>query len=580
MLGISINEMYARLRGQKDPIAESINEQAELPGNNADQQTEPTAYAYGNDVGYGSSMYTNTPLIGFGIFNGEKTPGALGIPINLRSDPAAIRYRAYEAYTTSDVINIITGKLFKWVIGNGLQMQAEPYEKILKLEKVNTDNIEDFKANVEEYFAMYCNSNRADFSGMNNLHVNAAKTFKSGILGGDCLIVLRVDDKYNVTSQVIAGEHLFTPLIDQALQQEITSRGTVILGGVEMDDKGKHIAFYVRKRQVDAKADLSNLEYERIDAYGKDTGLLMAWMYYGKKDRVDSPRGISTLAPILEKNKKLDRFTEATVKAAEERAKTVYTVVHGKTSTGENPFIDGPRAKNGIGTNTPNYYLEGQVAANQIAISTEGDVFNLPPDSELKTVSSQGEINYEPFWKAIFIQLCASVDMPPEVALQQYNSNYSASRAAINGWGYIVDIYRKGLAEKFYQPFYELWLYTHILKHKVDADGYLEAKRVGNMEVIEAYSAAKFTGVNMPHIDPLKEINAIRAALGEDYANVPLISLEQAAALNGNGDWESNAKKLAEEKKLLDELDIMPEPEVEPDGDETAPPVKKNPSKK
>ncbi len=561
---LTLNERFAKLLGRSEPAAEAIIEEIQETTSTENTEQDPQAFGYGGDMGYGPSVYTNTPLVGFGIFNGEKTPGALGIPINLRSDPAAIRYRAYEAYTTSDVINILIGRLITSVIGNGLQMQAEPYEKILKLEKVDIAGLPELKSNVEEYFSMYCNSNRCDFAGMNNLHVNAEKVFKSGILGGDCLIILRVDEKYNPTTQVIAGEHLFTPLIDQQLMQQVTSRGTMIFGGIEIDDKGKQIAFYVRKRSIDAKATMDNLEYERIEAYDKTTGMQMAWMYYGKKDRIDSPRGISTLAPILEKNKKLDRFTEATVKSAEEHAKTVYTVVHGKTSTGENPFLTGPRANAGIADKSPNFWVEGQVAANKIAISTEGDVFNLPPDSELKTVSSQAEINYEPFWKAIFVQLAASIGMPPEVALQQYNSNYSASRAAINGWGYIVDVYRKGLAEKFYQPFYDLWLYCHILKNKVDAPGYLEAKNSGNTEIIEAYSAAKFTGVNMPHIDPLKEINAIRAALGAGYADVPLISFEQATAQNGSGDWENNVKKLSEEKKMMEDLDIMPEVEEPP----------------
>ncbi len=569
---LTINERFAKLIGRKEAAVEVVQEEIKEAVSEETTQEGPQAFGYGGDMGYGPSVYTNTPLVGFGIYNGEKTPGALGMPINLRSDPATIRYRAYEAYTTSDVINILIGRLETTVIGNGLQMQSEPYEKILKLEKVDIAKLPELKSNVEEYFAMYCNSNRADFAGMNNLHVNAAKTFKAGVLGGDCLIILRVDEKYNVTSQVIAGEHLFTPMIDQQLQQQITSRKTVIFGGIEIDEKGKQIAFYVRKRQVDALAEMGNLEYARIEAYNEKTGMQMAWMYYGKKDRIDSPRGISHLSPILEKNKKLDRFTEATVKSAEEHAKTVYTVVHGKTSTGENPFISGPRAQVG-GVVAPDYYLEGQVAANKIAISTEGDVFNLPPDSELKTVSSNAEINYEPFWKAIFVQLSASIGMPPEVALQQYNSNYSASRAAINGWGYIVDVYRKGLAEKFYQPFYDLWLYCHILKNKVDAPGYLEAKQSGNTEIIEAYSAAKFTGVNMPHIDPLKEINAIRAALGEGYADVPLISFEQATALNGSGDWENNVKKLAEEKKMVDGLDVIPKPE--PVVTNTATPAKK-----
>lgn len=511
------------------------------------------------NFGYGGGgVYSNTGYvpITFGIFNGQKTAGSMGLPMDLRVDPRALRFRAYEANLTNDIITIITGKFFKWVVGAGLKMQSEPSEKILSLEKVD-ENLIDFRANVEEYFKLYGDSPRSDYAGMDNLHINAAKAFETAFLGGDAVIILRVDDNNNINVQVIDGQHVDNPILGTDQQKALKDSGNVLISGIEMDKRGKHIAYWVRKQQIDTSIVPVNADYERIEAYGAQSGCLMAWMVYGKKARIDHHRGISVLSPILEKVTKIDRYTEATVAGAEERAKLVWTVNHGKTSDGSNPFIDGPRARNGLAIGA-DAFAQGQLAANQIALTEDRKVYNLPVDSELKSVSSQQEINYEPFFKAVFVQLCAAVDIPPEVALQQYSSNYSASRAAINGWGYIVDIYRKRLADKFYQPFYDLWLYIHILKGKVSAKGYIKALNSGNTDVVEAYSVAKFTGVNMPHIDPLKEINAIRAALGPGYANVPLISFEQAAALNNNGDWESNIKKLAEENKLAAELDVVP----------------------
>ena len=71
---------------------------------------------------------------------------------------------------------------------------------------------------------------------------------------------------------------------------------------------------------------------------------------------------------------------------------------------------------------------------------------------------------------------------------------------------------------------------------------------------LEAYAQCRFTGKNMPHIDPLKEVKAIREAL---LGN--LISREQATENLGYGSWEENFKKKLEEDKLI------PEPKVETD---------------
>lgn len=565
---MTINEKFASM-GVVDLLKDTgVDESAREVFTEVVRNQNPAQSAADASAFYGgwgnNGVYSNfgpMPIMR-GMFNGEKSQGALGMPMDLLVDPRALRFRAYEANTTSDVINIITGKFFKWVIGNGLKFQSQPSETVLKLEKIKTD-FQAFKENAEAYFQLYADSTRSDYSNMDSLHVNAAKAFETAFLGGDCLVILRVDENYNVTSQVIDGQHVNNPTALAAdQQQKISDDGHFLRNGIVMDQKGKHVAYYVRK-QNEPGGLLTNFDYERVEAYSKDTGCLMAWMVYGKKNRIDHNRGITMLSAILEKVTSLDRYTEATVQTAEERAKVVHTLVHGKTSTGESHLITGPRAKILGETIGLDGFAQGALTANQMALTENRNVYNLPVDSELKTVSSQQEINYEPFFKAIFMQLCAAVDMPPEVALQQYNSNYSASRAAINGWGYIVDIYRKKLAQGFYKPFYDLWLYVHVLRLKVDAPGYLEAKASGNVDIIEAYSAAKFTGVNMPHIDPYKEIKAIREAMGTNGVGIPLISNEQAADLGGYGDWYTNMMNLVEEKKTIDENDLDPEPEPE-----------------
>jgi len=483
-------------------------------------------------------------------FDGEKTPGELGVYRNLLPNHDGLRYRAYEADLKSDIVRIITGKFFKFIIGTGLKLQSEPNTDALRTEGINVDDLTVFRNNVEARFNVYSKSRYSCYIGMDNLHDRAAEAFKCAFLGGDCLAVLRVDNKNNINMQVIDGQHVKSPSFDAAELKAVKSRGNTLEHGIEVSPKGEHVAFYVQVK--DSNSILG--KFERIEARGAKTGRLMAWMVYGSKHRIDHHRGIPIITSILEKVEKLDRYTEAVVGSAEERAKIVFSVEHNRDSDGENPLLGKARQATGLGNNaakeTSGYDL-GEKTAAVIAATTSKQTFNMPIGSSLKSLSSVTEMQYETFSKAIFYFLCAAVDIPPEVALQQYEQNYSSSRAAINGWDYIVKIYRQKFAEKFYQPFYNLWLEIEILKNKIPAEGFTSALRTNNFMVVESYCQARFTGVNMPHIDPLKEVKAIREMLGEDTA--ALISREQASEMLGVGDWQKNMEKFIEESKIVPE---------------------------
>ena len=213
-----------------------------------------------------------------------------------------------------------------------------------------------------------------------------------------------------------------------------------------MNAKGEHIAFWVK---VDGK-----LEPKRIKAKGKN-GTLMAWMIYGEKARIDHHRGIPVISSILEKVAKLDRFVEASVSKAEQVANVVYSFEHNVDGTGE--AINFSSKVNTGKTKETSFEKSGRTA-NQMRQSTSNQVFNLPPGATLKSLSSQSETTFNEFFRAVFVTLCAAVDIPEEVALQKYEQNYSSSRAAINGWEHIIEIYRQEFAKKFYEPFYRAWL--------------------------------------------------------------------------------------------------------------------------
>ncbi len=512
-----------------------------------------TDSGYGGYGGYGNLYPVITEQ-----FDGEKTPGEMGVYKNLLPNHSGLRYRTYEAELKSDIVKIITGKFFKWIVGVGLKLHSEPNLTVLKTEGLNFKNLSDFRNDVEARFSVYGKSRFSDYTKMDNLHARAADAFKTSFLGGDCLVVLRVDEKLNLSAQVIDGQEISSPILETSIMSAIKARGNTEEKGVELSPSGEHIAFYVL---VPDKHNILG-KHERILARGENTDRLMAWMIYGSKHRINHTRGIPMITQILEKVEKLDRYMEAAVGSAEERAKIVFAIEHNRDSDGENPLIGKARQAAGIGNNaakeTTGHELGVKTAAT-IAATTSKQTFNMPIGSQLKALSSVTEIQFEQFTKSVFYFLCAAVEIPPEVALQQYEQNYSSSRAAINGWGYIVDIYREKFSEKFYQPFYNLWLEIEVIKKKVKAEGFIKALREDNFMITEAYSTAKFEGVNMPHIDPLKEVKAVREMLGKDNKD-PLISREKAAKILNQGDWQKNFEKYESESEIIPEPKIVEQP--------------------
>ena len=487
-------------------------------------------------------------------FDGEKTVGELGNVINLFPDFWSLRLRAYEAELKSDVVKIITGKFFKWVIGNGLKLQSEPNELVLQSEGINEDFTK-FKPLAEARFSIYASSKFSSYSGMYNLHKLANDAYKCAFLGGDCLVIQRVV-KGVVNVQVIDGQEVQTPFLDGTFLSDAQARGNTISHGIEISPTGEHVAFFVRNNP-----EGSLPTYTRVEAKGKETGRLMAWMVYGSKHRINHHRGIPNITAILEKIEKLDRYTEATVGGAEERAKIAYAIKHSRFSTGENIAVGTIKKSLGVSTEDDPYGLAHVIAKN-IQATTNKQTFNLPIGAELTSLDSSMENQYPEFFDAVFTQLCAASDIPPEVAMQKYSSNYSASRAAINGWGYIVDVYRKDFSDNFYRPIYNLWLEVEILKNKISASGYIKALQEDNYMAMQSYSNCKFTGVNMPHIDPLKEVKAIREMLGNPNEGIaPLISYDQAAEALNQGDWAQNYAKFLEEDKSI----VKPVQPVVPD---------------
>jgi capsid protein len=479
-------------------------------------------------------------------YNGEKNLGEIGPIKKYWLDHEALRLRSWQSYLESEITQTVLRKFVLWIVGQGLKAESEPSKDVLKSENINLD-IQAFSKMVEARFSIFSKSKSSDYSGMQNLNLLASTAFLNAIIGGDVLVVLRYQNN-SVNVQLIDGTHVQSPNFGNDTMPTMLPNGNRIQNGIELAPNNEHVAFHVRKR--------NSLETERIEAINPITGLKTAYLVYGLKYRLDNHRGLPLIAPVLESLSKMERYKEATLGSAEERQKIVYAVEHAIGSTGESPMKYQMAAALDVDASIGQLPVteQGEQLSNKVAASTNKQAFNMPIGSKLTSLESKNELYFKDFYSVHIDLICAALTIPPNVAMSKYDSNFSASRAALKEWEHTINVTRYPFANSFYQPIYDFWLETEILKNKIQAPGYLAAKNKKNNVVLDAYRGVRWIGPNVPHIDPLKEVNAERAKLGAAGAAIPLTTAEAATeALNGgysSSNMEQFANELAESIKL------------------------------
>lgn len=490
-----------------------------------------------------SSRERYTSVGSWGVtFDGQKNEGDIGPIIDYTVDFRATSLRAWQAMLESDVARMIIKRMTLWVIGKGLRLQSEPNKKALQSERIIFDS-QEFSEVIEARFGIYCESKSASHNGIKNLYQIQNEAYLNACVSGDILVIQRFVNG-GLTIQIVDGCHLVTPYM------YAPKSNNIIRNGVEINSDGEHVAFWVCTM---------DLNYERIPAKNS-LGLQTAWLVYGDKHRIDDHRGVSRIVTILESLAKSERYKEATVGSAEEAAKISYQVIHQQYSSGDNPQLMGVAKAFDTRKAMNPATIDGEELANKVIATTNKQTINMPVGSEIKSLNqSNNTLYFKEFYMTLVECACGVVNIPPDVARSIYNSNFSASRAALKDWEHTLSVERYNFYVQFMQPIYEFYLYIQVITGKVQAEGYLTSWNENNIYIFESYSKARFVGATVPHIDPEKEVRAERLKLGDAGANIPLTTAEQATESLNSGSSLANIEQFAKEFELTKSLGIKPD---------------------
>lgn len=495
--------------------------------------TEVEASTLAGNYGY------YTPIGSFG-WDGEKNPGEIGVIKKYEVRYSHLTLRAWQNFIESDFSQAAIRKYVRWIVGAGLKLQAEPMAEVIQDLGLDFDK-KQFTKQVEARFRLFSKSKRSSYSKQMTFNKVMEEAKKNAVVGGDVLVIMRTDEIGNVTVELVDAEHVCTPFSDSPEMRKDRESGCKIRYGVAYDKKTKeHKAYYIKSTD--------DLGYVRIPAYDSN-GMKRAFLFYGLRYRLDSIRGIPLATACLQTIAQLDRYKEATVGSAEERQKIVYYVKHDVQGSGES--IHGKRIQESIQRNLNRHLSTDQYSSeelnNLIATTTNKQAIDMPKGAELKSLASQNELSFGTFMKENLIILCATLQMPYEVAVSKYENNFSSSRAALKDWEHTIDVEREDMGENFCGEIYNFWLVMQSMMNRIDNSALSKAVLGKDYDLLEAICHSRWTGARVPHIDPVKEVNAERLKLGPAGANIPLTTPSKATEALGTGEFDENLARFGEQ---------------------------------
>lgn len=458
-------------------------------------------------------------------YNGENKKGDMGKIINYSLDYEGLRLRSWQMMIESEEYALIENKFADRVIGSGLNYKLEPNTDVINIYNIQIDTKE-FSAKFESIYNLYLNSKFASYDKDKTFGQLQHEAYLNSNVGGDILVVLRMENN-TITIQHIDGIHLCSPTGEQ--QQQAENRGNTITLGVEQTKEGITYGFYVRNKDGDADFILA------------DNGLfIQAFLLKSGRTQSGSVRGVPRSSGSMSNLKILERYKNASLKKAEELSKVVFQIVNGANSDLANPLGKNLQAQSGRWDDLVARNNAGQSLADNVKATTGNQVVNNGLDQEIKPIlSDNSQLFFKDFYQTINNTSMASRGMPPDVGMSMFNGSYSASRAAIVEMKFVCEQERKKFDSNYISYIAKAILVCSIYEGIISLDGYITFLKKKNWKVTDAILNHRVVGKDVEHIDPLKEINAIRMALGSSYDGVPLMSLEDGVEkYSGASFWE------------------------------------------
>ncbi len=428
---------------------------------------------------------------------------------------ALLRKRARDLYAGGGLARSGPNTLTTNVIGWGNVPKPKIDGDLLNMSE---EAVDEWERNTLREFKLWAENTMCDAERQQNFYGLQWLAFLSMLVSGDVFALFGSKPNkrtpYTTTLRLLEADRIATPDSGGESIAEETAGGGRIVDGVELDREGTVIRYYIASRHPLAESDSRDLIYTPIDAYGKDTGYpnILHIMTY---ERPEQRRGVPFVAANIENLKQFDRYMTSELAAQVVSSMLTAFIINDEdgTSVGLEDAVD----------------EDEKVTDDELHLELKpGAIYDLPPGKKVEAVNPlRQNTAFEAFVTTLETIIGSSMDIPKEVLIKKYDSNYTAARSALLDFWKTVRVYRTRFNQTFNQPVYEQWLAEAVALGRVDAPGFFD-----DPAIRRAWCGCMWTGVTMGHVDPKKEVDA--AAMRIKYH---LSTEEQEASEYNGGDW-------------------------------------------
>lgn len=419
------------------------------------------------------------------------------------------------------------------VVGSGLTMRSTIDQRLLNL---SPDQAQEWQEDAESEFRLWADSRECDYARRLSFSEIQQLAFTSQKVRGDCFIIMsyvpRTGVPYDLRLQLIEADRVSNPN-DRADDEKYSA-------GIERDAQGVPIAIHVRRCHPGSRYLYQDRTWDPVPIFGKQSGRRQV-LHLMEFERIDQSRGEPALAPVIEILHQITEYSSAEIAAALVNA--ILTVFVKRPLESDDPDDMGATVRY-----TPEQRALWENRGEDIELGTGTKVEGAPGEELQVVAATRPNAQFEPFFKACLKQIGIALGIPYEVLSLEFQSSYSASRAALLEFAKETKIGRAWLKSNLCQAVYEEFLTEAVIRGRLVAPGFLE-----DPIIRAAYCRAEWMGPSVGQIDPLKEA---QAAVYKIENHISTRSKE-CAEISGL-DFEQVVARRAEEENLLKRNGILP----------------------
>jgi len=459
-----------------------------------------------------------------------------------------MRQRSRMLYMSSPLATSAINTTRTKAVGVGLALKSSIDRETVGL---SPEAAKEWQRRTEAEFRLWAGRKDAcDAIGMNNFDSLQQLALSSWLMSGDVfpLFKRRPPDHirpYSLRIHLVEADRVRTPMEYGGTSYPNITNGknpntdNRIFDGVEVDASGMVVAYYVHSTypwEITSEED----KWVRVAAYGEKSKLPNI-LHVMSSERPDQYRGVSYLAPAIEPVLQLNRYiNSALTMALIQSYFTAWIIL--KSGTDEIPW-------DSVG-GCDDLQVPGMDSGSTPHPRTNPDDLDMGPGT-FHTLKDGEDIKFgnptmpvpgfDDFVKTFCKLIGAGLGIPYDVLVKEYNSSYSAARAALLDSWEDFRMRRKWFVDDFCQPVYEVWLSEAVARGRINAPGFFDDPLIR-----AAWCGAQWIGPVQGSLDPLKEAQA--AVLQIQHA---LKTHEQVTMEVSGGDWDANVEQLALENEKL-----------------------------